>query len=97
MSQATTQAKITAQAAIDPGQGVENLALFNEDGSPFTGGAATPDATTTVKGKVLKAAAVNTVLTGNATDLATAITLVNALKATVNDLVTKLKDSGSVA
>ena len=41
----------------------------------------------------LQVASVNTISTSDATDLATALTLVNQLKETVNDLNQKLKTS----
>ena len=85
-----------------------DVALYNEDGTPFTGGGAAPAAaTTTTAGIVKKASATNAVASPDATAAATetvtkaefdaAVTLLNECKAQLNDLIAKAKTAGQMA
>lgn len=85
-----------------------DVALFNEDDTPFTGGGTAPgNATTTVAGLVKKASATDSVASPDAAAAATetvtkaefdaVVTLVNECKAQINDLVTKAKSAGQMA
>lgn len=48
----TTQAVLVEQSKLNPNHIPQQFALFYEDGTPFDPATATPNATTTVKGKV---------------------------------------------
>lgn len=85
-----------------------DVALYNEDGTPFTGGGAAPAAaTTTTAGIVKKASATNAVASPDATAAATetvtkaefdaVVTLLNECKAQLNDLIAKAKTAGQMA
>lgn len=106
MSQAVKQAQVVSQDALVPGTATEQLALFNPDGSPYTGGdGAGLDATKVAA--VTKPTSVSTadatqVTSANATgasganptqaEYAAMVTLVNELKTKVNALVTLAND-----
>jgi hypothetical protein len=62
-----------------------------------TSGAGSTAATTTARGTVLRTATVSAVSTADATDLATALVLVNDLKAKFNALRTALLNAGIVS
>ncbi|OUP10994.1 hypothetical protein [Collinsella sp. An2] len=86
-----------------------DVALFNEDGTPFTGGggAAPGNATTTTAGLVKKASATTAVASPDATAAANetvtkeefdkVVALANECKAQLNDLITKAKSAGQMA
>lgn len=85
-----------------------DVALYNEDGTPFTGGGAAPAAaTTTTAGIVKKASATNAVASPDATAAAAetvtkaefdaVVTLLNECKAQLNDLISKAKTAGQMA
>lgn len=85
-----------------------DVALYNEDGTPFTGGGAAPAAaTTTTAGIVKKASATNAVASPDATAAAAetvtkaefdaVVTLLNECKAQLNDLISKVKTAGQMA
>lgn len=86
-----------------------DVALYNEDGTPFTGGggAAPAAATTTTAGIVKKASATNAVASPDATAAATetvtkaefdsVVALANECKAQLNDLIAKAKTAGQMA
>lgn len=85
-----------------------DVALYNEDGTPFTGGGAAPAAaTTTTAGIVKKASATNAVASPDATAAAAetvtkaefdaVVTLLNECKAQLNDLIAKAKTAGQMA
>lgn len=85
-----------------------HVALYNEDGTPFTGGGAAPAAaTTTTAGVVKKASATSAVASPDATAAATetvtkaefdaVVTLLNECKAQLNDLIAKAKTAGQMA
>lgn len=89
------QAHVIAAGTADPSQGFTELRLFNPDGSAWSG-ATVAAATTSVAGTVKKAAANADVSAPNATDLATAQTLANALKVTVNGLQAAMRTAGQL-
>lgn len=85
-----------------------DVALYNADGTPFSGGGAAPAAaTTTTAGIVKKASATNAVASPDATAAATetvtkaefdaVVTLLNECKAQLNDLISKAKTAGQMA
>lgn len=88
MNNLVTQARIvTTQEEINPGQGVQELALFNEDGTPFV----------FESGEITPASPVAIITTTNASDLATAIALTNSTKAKVNELIEELTIAGFIS
>lgn len=85
-----------------------HAALFNEDGTPFSGGGAAPgNATTTTAGLVKKSSAVDAVASADAvvaasdtvtkTEFDAVVTLLNECKAQLNDMISKAKTAGQMA
>lgn len=85
-----------------------DVALFNEDGTPYEGGgAATVNATTTTAGLVKKCSAVSAVASADAVAAASdtvtkaefdaVVTLLNECKAQLNDMISKAKTAGQMA
>lgn len=85
-----------------------HVALFNEDGTPFTGGGDAPGAaTTSTAGLVKKASATTAISSPDAAAAATetvtkaefdaVVTLLNECKAQVNDIISKAKTAGQMA
>lgn len=85
-----------------------HAALFNEDGTPFTGGGEAPgNATTSTAGLVKKASATTAIASPDATAAAAetvtkaefdaVVTLLNECKAQVNDMIGKAKTAGQMA
>lgn len=84
-----------------------DVALFNEDGTPFTGGSAPSDATTSKAGVVKKASNTAAVSSADATQAAgdaptkaefdAVVALLNECKAQLNDHLSKVKTAGQMA
>lgn len=84
----------------------QHVALVNDDGSDF-GGGAPGNATTTTAGLVKKSSAVSAVASADATaatgdaptkaEFDAAVKLLNECKAQLNDLITKAKTAGQMA
>lgn len=85
-----------------------DVALFNEDGTPFTGGGSAPsDATTSKAGIVKKASNTAAVSSADATQAAgdaptkaefdAVVALLNECKAQLNDHLSKVKSAGQMA
>ena len=84
-----------------------DVALFNEDGTPFTGGGPAPSDATTSKAGVRKASNTAAVSSANATQAAgdaptkaefdAVVALLNDCKAQLNDHLSKVKTAGQMA
>ena len=85
-----------------------DVALYNADGTPFSGGGAAPgNATTTTAGLVKKASATEAVASADAAAAAdetvtkpefdAVVAVANECKAKLNDLITKAKSAGQMA
>jgi hypothetical protein len=79
---------VTTRTEFRPGQGVTQMALFDEAGEPLELGS---------EFSLTPAEAVEDVDTADATDEATAIALVNELKDKTNELLSSLRDAGLLA
>ena len=79
-----------------------DVALFNEDGTPYEGGGAAPvNATTTTAGLVKKCSAGSAVASASDTvtkaEFDAVVTLLNECKAQLNDMISKAKTAGQMA
>lgn len=85
-----------------------HVALFNEDGTPFTGGGDAPEAATTSTAGLVKKASATTAISSPDASAAAAetvtkaefdavVAVANACKAAVNDLIAKAKTAGQMA
>ena len=82
------QIRVVSRDKIRSSTTVIEAAFFDDSGNPIEiGGAAT----------ITPAAHVAAISTADATDEATAVTLVNEVKATVNDLISSLEAGGFLA
>ena len=75
---------VTSQTTLDPLQGVTQMALFDQDGTPVDFGV------------LHQAAAVVNIATIDAIDPATTMALANINKAKINELLTALRTAGII-